>query len=178
MKYMIDFKKENYIYGDSESLSYGVHQILDFFDLIGKNILFLYKKSYNNNLRYFVNFNKIEFTDYDSFLNVLEDKGNLFRVNLVVLDIFNQINTFDVNNYIKILKENNIDFIVITKKEFPIFNNSNSSITKLRRSHLNQNEVVITNIKKDETYLLKDYKKSYIRNIKIEQLLNNNNNNK
>lgn len=176
MKYMIDLKKENYIYGDSESLSYGVPQILNFFDSIGKNMLFLYKKSNKNNLRYFVNFNKIEFTDYDSFLNILEDKGNLFRVNLVVLDLFNQTSTFDVNNYIKILKENNIDFIVITKKEFSIFNNLNSSINKLRRSHLNQEEVVITNIKKDETYFLKDYKKSYIRNIKIEQLLNNNNN--
>lgn len=111
---MIDLKKCNYITGDPQCVSYGVSKILKFFELEGKTILLLTpsRQTTSTSLKYLFN-NKAEYSDYDSFKSILEDKGRLFRVDLIVADLWQLRN---VGEYTNLLYKLGIDHIVMARQ--------------------------------------------------------------
>ena len=111
---MIPLKKCNFITGDNSSVSYGLNKILNFLELEGRNILVFYPKpkSSDNSLTYFVN-NKKEYNGFDNLKSIIETEGILFRLNLIVLDIWHLRNIS--KEYIDLVKSTGIDFILVSK---------------------------------------------------------------
>jgi hypothetical protein len=82
---MLELKSKNLFIKSGFSSTYSISKVLDFYDLIGKNILLLHHE--NSNLSSWVRFNKKSFTNA-SLDKVLTE--NLFRVDLLVVD-FNDV---------------------------------------------------------------------------------------
>lgn len=78
---MLELKSKNLFIKSGFSSTYSISKVLDFYDLIGKNILLLHHES--SNLSSWVRFNKKSFTN-TSIEKVLTE--NLFRINLLVVD--------------------------------------------------------------------------------------------
>jgi hypothetical protein len=91
---MLELKSKNLFIKSGFSSTHSISKVLDFYDLIGKNILLLHHESshttrflQNSNLSSWVRFNKKSFT-HASLDKVLTE--NLFRVDLLVVD-FNDV---------------------------------------------------------------------------------------
>lgn len=114
---MIDLKKCNYITGDPLCVSYGVNKILKFFELEGRTILLITtsRQTTSTTLKYLFN-NRVEYSDYNTFKSILEDKGKLFRVDLIVADLWQLKNIANIGEYTKLLSESGIDHIVLARQ--------------------------------------------------------------
>lgn len=111
---MIDLKKCNYITGDTISVSYGLSTIIKFLETAGRNSIFIGKKE--SNIKSFMSISKFEYKDKYGFEKILTDKGNLFRVDLIVVDLWYINKVSSVMEYKLILDKTGIDYIIITDK--------------------------------------------------------------
>ncbi len=109
---MIEIKRCNYITGDNNSVSYGVSRIVDFLETSGRNPLLLYNDS---NLKYFINGSKIKFDNFPEFQNILDNRSNLFRVDLLIIDLWYLKRLDQVINYKKLIDKLNIDYFIISE---------------------------------------------------------------
>ncbi len=171
---MIQIKKYNYITGDTTAVSFGVSKIIDFLELDGRNILLICKQRGNSNstgLNYLYH-NKKEFTDFQSYKDIFTD-GNLFRVDTLVLDLWN-LNVSSIIDYLDVVKNLNVDFIILAKEyHYRSFDDvSDYHITQESGLKLHSNEFIITDKISGWTSNLSDLKKSYIRDKKIEEIFN------
>jgi hypothetical protein len=172
---MIELKRCNYITGDSSSVGYGVSQIVKFLELIGRNIILLSapKTTSSTNLKYIIN-NKIEFKDKNNFKSIFKDGGKLFRVDLIIADLWH-LRLSSIIEYKKILDSSGIDYIIIAReyhyKKSDII--TDYHIKKESSSPLFGNDVdyIITDKVSGWSSNLKSLIKSYIRDKKIDGII-------
>jgi hypothetical protein len=171
---MIPLKKCNYITGDNSSVSYGLNKILNFLELEGRNIIVFYPqpKSHFNSLTYFVN-NKKEYSDFNNLKSLINTEGYLFRVDLIILDIWHlkKLNM----EYIDLIKSTGIDFILVSQNYHYTSLEDVCDYHIKRESNLHQNseQFLITDKLNGWTTDLDALRVSYIRDIKINKLFDN-----
>lgn len=168
---MIPLKRCNYITGDSSSVSYGLDKIINFLELEGRNIIVFFPKpkSYYNSLTYFVN-NRKEYDGFDNLKSLMETEGTLFRVNLIILDIWHLRNLN--KEYIDLIKSTDIDFILVSRN-YHYTSSEDVCDYHIKResvSHRNSDQFFITDKINGWTTDLDALKISYIRDIKINKL--------
>jgi len=171
---MIPLKRCNFLTGDKYSVSYGLNKILNFLELEGRNTLVFYPKpkSSDNSLTYFVN-NKKEYNGFDNLKSIIKTEGILFRVNLIVLDIWHLRNLN--KEYIDLVKSTGIDFILVSKNYHYTSSEDVCDYHIKRESvlHRNSDQFFITDKINGWTNDLDALRISYIRDIKIDKLFDN-----
>lgn len=126
---MLDLKKCNYITGQSNVVSFGISKIIDFFENSGRTPIFLsIKESQFSSL---IQTSKIEFKNIKNFEELLSNKSNLFRVDLIVVDLWFLKNVSQVLSYKSILDKLNIDYVILTTKYHYIEGDENVSVYKI-----------------------------------------------
>lgn len=126
---MIDLKRCNYITGQSNVVSFGISKIIDFFENSGKTPLFLSKKE--SQFSSLIQTSKIEFSNIKNFEKIVSDRSNLFRVDLIVVDLWFLKNVSQVLTYKSILDKLKIDYVILTTKYHYIEGDENVSVYKL-----------------------------------------------
>lgn len=176
---MVDLKKYNYFTGDVSEVGSGVSQIVNFFDLAGRNyILFTpYRPSSSSKyhdlcLYHYLN-NKIEFGNFDDFSEKINDKSNLFRVDLLVFDFWS-ITKNNMWKYISEIDKIGLDSIIVAK-EFHYKTGDDVNDFHIRKEYKDFHKVDtwITDKIKNQTATIDSLKKSYIRDKKLEYLFGN-----
>lgn len=113
---MIELRKINYISGDDQSISFGLSKVVDFLEMDGRNPILLSKPLSSNldssTLRYLAGCSQFYYISYNDF-NKLLTKSNLFRVDLIIVDLLH-LKSHQLDNYIKLLNTLNIDYIIIS----------------------------------------------------------------
>lgn len=130
---MIDLKRCNYITGQSNAVSFGISKIVDFFENSGKTPLFLYKK--DSNFQHFIHTSRIQFQNLQDFEQLLNNKSNLFRVDLLIIDLWFLSNVSGVISYKEYLDKLNIDYIIITSKYHYVEGDTNVNIYKIESEY-------------------------------------------
>jgi hypothetical protein len=146
---MIDLKRCNYITGQTSAVSFGISKIIDFFENSGKTPLFLYKK--DSNFHHLIHTSRIEFTNKSEFDLILTNKSNLFRVDIVIVDLWFLNNVGQVISYKKELDKLQIDYIIITNKYHYIEGDPDVNIYKIETEFTDEH-----NRRFDTKYLIND----------------------
>lgn len=132
---MIDIKKCNYITGTNvHAVSFGLSKIIDFLETAGRNpILMSHPKNSSDNqttLKYIMKTNSLDFKNWDEFRDLLKEKENLFRVDLIVADLW-KFNLQSILEYKKLLDETGIDYIIVSDKYHYVEGDQNTMVYKL-----------------------------------------------
>jgi hypothetical protein len=174
---MIEIKRCNYITGNPSDVSYAVKKIVDFLDMEGRNpVLFCKPRSSNSTattLKYLMD-PKINFNNIEDFTEVLNNKGNLFRVDLLVFDFWH-LSVSSIIEYKQIIDKLNIDYIILAKEyHYKSSEDINDYHVKTESRELYHSEYSITDKISGWTSNLENLSKSYIRNKKIDDIFNKN----
>jgi hypothetical protein len=174
---MIEIKRCNYITGNPSDVSYAVKKIVDFLDMEGKNpVLFCKPRSSNSTattLKYLME-PKINFNNIEDFTEVLNNKGNLFRVDLLVFDFWH-LSVSSIIEYKQVIDKLNIDYIILAKEyHYKSSEDVNDYHVKIESRELYHSEYSITDKISGWTSNLENLSKSYIRNKKIDDIFNKN----
>lgn len=153
---MIDLKKYNYITGQTIDVTFGISKIVDFFENSGKTPLFLHSKV--SNFYHLIHTSSIEFENLSEFEKILKNRTNLFRVDLLVVDLWMVKDIGQVIAYKRELDKINIDCVILTNKYHYIKGDRNVNIYKIETEFAEKN-----NWKSDTKYLINDL----IENVKI-----------
>lgn len=171
---MIPLRKCNYITGDITSVSYAVNRVINFLEDDGRNPLLFCKPrnstSTNTSLKYLID-NKFEFNNFDEFKDILQERGNLFRVDLLIFDFWH-LNLSGVIEYKSVIDKLNIDYIIVAKE---YHYKSSDDVTDYHiRSEVKdyKSEYWITDKISGWSSDIDSLKKSYIRDKKINQVIN------
>jgi hypothetical protein len=123
---MIEIKRCNYITGhDVSSVSFGLTKIVDFLEASGRTPLFLSKPDNKTSLKSFIKSSKFEFKNRHEFEVIITNKGNLFRVDLLIVDLWHLSTVSSVLDYKKILDKLNIDYMIVcTKYHYKVDDNN------------------------------------------------------
>jgi hypothetical protein len=168
---MIHLRKWNYFTGEIGDVSRGVSQIVKFLDLSGHNYLLLTgDKSKKNCLFHFLE-NKIVYDDVSDFSKIIDNKSNLFRVNLLVIDLWS-VSKSTQYKYFDILKKIDLP-IIITSKEYTYIDSDDVNDFQIRTEYkeMFKSDIWISDKINNTTTTIESLKKSYIRDKKIEGLL-------
>lgn len=175
---MVDLKRYNYFTGEINEVATGVSQIVNFFDLAGRNyVLFTHNKHSSSSkchdlcLYHYLD-NKIEFEDFEEFKEKL-NPSHLFRVDLLVFDFWN-ISKNNMWMYISEINKLGIDVIIVAR-EFQYKTGDDVNDFHIRREYkdLNKSVIWINDKVKNSSTTLDSLKKSYIRDKKLEYLFGN-----
>jgi len=172
---MIEIKRCNYITGNPSDVSYAVKKIVDFLDMEGRNpVLFCKPRSSNSTattLKYLMD-PKINFNNIEDFTEVLNNKGNLFRVDLLVFDFWH-LSVSSIIEYKQVIDKLNIDYIILAKEyHYKSSEDINDYHVKTESRELYHSEYSITDKISGWTSNLENLSKSYIRNKKIDDIFN------
>lgn len=164
---MIELKKYNYFTGETNDVSHGVSDIVKFMDLAGSNYLLITSRS--GCLYHFLS-NKIVYHDVSCFEEIISNKSNLFRVDLLVIDLWS-ISDEQHHLYLKCLSDLDIP-ILITASRYQCKIDDNVMEYSIRKEYKGgfKSEVWISDKNKNWTTTISSLKKSYIRDKKIEGL--------
>lgn len=180
---MIPLQSKNLFIIDDKTSTFALKSIIDFYELSGKNILFL--SHYYSSLFNILNCSK-RTTSLSSFEKTVSD--NSFRLDLIVLEVTSS-NIFDFHN--KIIKTSNLPFIFISKTDsrsiitdlfeevYVIsskYSNGSSyahSIHSKVMQALDLSNHSAHNLRNGITIDLESLKKQYIRDEKIKSIFNN-----
>lgn len=171
---MIELKRCNYITGEATSVSFGISKIIDFFENSGKTPLFLYKKE--SNFQHLIHTSRIEFKNQPDFEAIITDKSNLFRVDLLIVDLWFLSNVSKVLDYKKILDSIGIDYIIITNKYHYIEGDLNVNIYKLETEYTDSNnwrfdtKYWISDLLGNSRSTMDDFVLAFKRNKKIDDI--------
>lgn len=117
---MIEIKRCNYITGDLNSVSYGLSKIINFLETAGRNPLFLFKpigySRSGSSLKSFIQTSKLEFNNRYEFQEIIDNKSNLFRVDLIVVDLLHLNSVSSVLDYKEMLDKVGVDYIIVSDK--------------------------------------------------------------
>lgn len=174
---MINLRKYNYFTGEVGDVSRGVSQIVKFLDLSGYNYLLLTSDKSKKTCLYHYLDNKIVYHDVSDFSEIINNKSNLFRVNLLVIDLWG-ISKSTQYKYFDILKKIDLP-IIITSEEYTYVNSDDVNDFQIRteykevgiHSGMFKNDIWISDKINNTTATIESLKKSYIRDKKIEGLL-------
>lgn len=126
---MIDLKRCNYITGQTSAVSFGLSKIMSFFEDSGKTPIFIYKKE--STFQHLIHTSRTEFKNLQDFEDLIDKKSTLFRVDLVVVDLWFCRNVSEVLSYKDILQKLNLDFVIITNKYHYIQGDQDVNIYKI-----------------------------------------------
>lgn len=172
--FMIKIKRCNFITGDTHSVSYGLNQILNFFELVGKNILIFHPdpKYFRGYLTYFFN-NRKSYSSFEDLKSQVLDDGVLFKVDLLILDIWH-LKNLDID-YLNLIKSTGIDFIIVSRNYHYLSSDDvcDYHISVESGSKFNMDKYIITDKINGWKSDIDSLKKSYIRDIKIDILFGN-----
>lgn len=174
---MIEIKKCNYFTGDN-SVAGGVKDIVNFLELAGRNYLLLTPPRNNdidtgsssmNTIKYYLD-NQFHFNNFDEFVNVIEDKGNLFRIDLLILDFWH-LSPKQISVWKKEVDRLELDHFIIAK-EYHYKSTDDVTDYHLRREYktVGKNELFITDNINKWTATLESLIKSYRRDKKIDDI--------
>ena len=176
---MVDLKKYNYFTGDISEVGSGVGQIVNFFDLAGRNyVLFTPHKPSSSSkyhdicLYHYLN-NKIEFSNFDDFFQKINDKSNLFRVDLIVFDFWS-ISKNNMWQFISEIDKLKIDAVIVAK-EFHYKTGDDVNEFHIRKEYkdLHKVDTWITDKINNSTATIESLKLAYIRDKKLQHLFDN-----
>jgi hypothetical protein len=183
---MITLKRCNYFTGNPHHVGYTIKHIIDFLENEGVNYLLISppdniyfdrgtkkkKQGITTNLRYLLS-NQITFKSFNEFNQILSNKSNLFRVNLLVFD-FSLIGKFEMDEYKKVINNLGIDYL-IASNEYHYINDGGVNDFHVRTEYkdLSKSETYITDNINKWTSSLKELEISYIRDIKINTIIKN-----
>jgi hypothetical protein len=176
---MIEIKRCNYFTGDVTDVASGVCQIVKFLEVDGRNYLLITpprsntqsKQRQSTNLKYSLS-NQFTYENFDDFCKVLNNKSNLFRVNLLVFDFWHLSHQM-VNNYKKEIDKLNLDHIIVTKEYYyKTSDDVNDFQIRTEYKDLHKSDTWITDNINKSTVTLDSLKTSYIRDKKIDNLFN------
>lgn len=176
---MVDLKRYNYFTGDVGEVGSGVSQIVNFFDLAGRNYLLFTptrpsssSKLHDLCLYHYLN-NKIEFSNFEDFSEKLNDKSNLFRVDLLVFDFWS-ISKNNMWQYISQIDKLNIDTIIVAKEfHYKTGDDVNDFYIRKEYKELHKVDTWITDKINNVTATIESLKVAYIRDKKLQHLFNN-----
>ena len=117
---------------------------------------------------------KINFNNIEDFTVVLNNKGNLFRVDLLVFDFWH-LSVSSIIEYKQVIDKLNIDYIILAKEyHYKSSEDVNDYHVKIESRELYHSEYSITDKISGWTSNLENLSKSYIRNKKIDDIFNKN----
>ncbi len=173
---MIQLKRCNYITGEPSDLGFAISDIINFLEVDGKNPLLVTppKNQDGTNLKYFYN-TKITFESFSQFEELLGNKSNLFRVDLLVFDFYH-LGPWQILDYKKVIDKLNIDHIIIAKEyHYKTSDDVNDFHIRKEYKDLHKSEVHITDNINNWTSTLKSLSVSYIRDKKIDNIFGDDN---
>lgn len=173
---MIPLKKCNYITGDTHSVSFAVTRILRFLEDDGRNPLLFSKpkstSSSTTSLKYLFD-NKIEFSNLIDFTELINNEGNLFRVDLLIFDFWH-LSLNSLLEYKTQIDKLGIEYIIVAKNYH--YKNTDDvndyHVISDSKGGSFQTDFWITDKISGWTSNLEDLSKSYIRDKKINQIIN------
>lgn len=179
---MITIKRCNYITGDISDIGSSVSQIVNFLELSGRNYLLITNdKSKYTSLHSYLK-NLYTFENFQEFVNIVNDKSKLFRVDLLAFDFWNFSRT-SLLDYKKEIDKLQIDHIIVAK-EYHYKSTDDVTDYHLRRGLKGnwsllpptdfQSEIIVTDNINKWSSNLDDLIKSYIRDKKIDDLFGGN----
>lgn len=172
---MIQIKRCNYITGGPHDVSYAVKKIIDFLEMEGRNaVLFCKPRNSSSNattLRYLME-PKIEFNNLEEFTELINNKSNLFRIDLILFDFWH-LNVSSIIAYKEIIDKLDIDYIILAKEyHYKSSEDVNDYHVKIESRDNYHNEYSITDKISGWSSNLENLSKSYIRNKKIDDIFN------
>jgi len=173
---MIPIKKSNYITGNPSDVSYALSRIVTFLETDGRNPLLICKPRSSNSAKtqliYFLD-NKIEFDNFSEFKMILDNRSNLFRVDLLIFDFWG-LSVSTIIEYREIIDKLNIDYIIVAKEyHYKMSGDVGDYHVKheIKNNH-RENNYYITDKISGWTSDLTELSKSWIRDKKIDQIFN------
>lgn len=173
---MIEIKKCNYFTGDN-SVAGGIKDIVNFLELAGRNYLLLTpprnndidKSQQTNTIKYYLD-NQFNFNSFEEFVNILENPGNLFRIDLLILDFWH-LSSNQITVWKKEIDKLGLDHIIIAK-EYHYKSTDDVTDYHLRREYktIGKNELFVTDNIHKWTATLESLIKSYRRDKKIDDI--------
>lgn len=131
---MIEIKRCNYITGtDVTSVSFGLTKIVDFLDTAGRNPIFISKPDNKTSLKSLIRSSKLEFNNRYEFEELISNKSNLFRVDLIIVDLWHLNTVSSVMDYKVMLDKLNIDYIIVSNKYHYKVDDENTRIYQIDR---------------------------------------------
>ena len=174
--FMVDLKRYNYFTGDTSSVAIGVSDIVNFLDLAGHNyVLFTPPKpsdghKFNDLCLYHYLNNKIEFDNFEDFCEKISDKSNLFRVNLLVIDMWS-IRKDNMWKYLNHLKNLELNIIIVAKEfHYKTSDDVNDFLIRNEYKDLHKHETWLSDKISGSTATIDSLKKAYIRDKKLQHL--------
>jgi hypothetical protein len=177
---MVPLKRYNYFTGDISAVAYGVSDIVKFFELAGDNYILITpekpKESSGSLCLYHHLDNKLIFSDFNNFSELIMNKSNLFRVDLLVFDFWNLCKE-ELCKYKNIIDCLELKSIIVAK-EYNYKTTDDVTDYHLRREYKGgyKSETWITDNINNTSYTIDSLKKSYIRDKKIDHLFGDENN--
>lgn len=172
---MITLKKYNYFTGTPNDVSNSVSKIVRFLELEEWNSILFCRE--NSTIKHQMP-NNFEFKNLEHFRELVIDPGNLFRCNLIVLDLWG-FNLIEIDKFKSIVENLDIKIIILAKEfnyktgddvgDYHVITKYNN-ITPTSLSFPIKSETIITERISNWTSTLDDLKKSYIRDKKIDKL--------
>lgn len=177
---MIFLKKYNFFTGTPNSVSSVLLEVVTFLEVDNYNyVLFTPEKEKSCGLIYGLH-NCILFHDIEELENLINNKSNLFRVNLIVIDLY-QYKSHQITNFLKVIEKLDYKFIIIGKEyhykstddvnDFHVEVKYNITPTSLSFNANRNSKFIKDNINGWTTELDK-LKGAYIRDKKIDSLFN------
>jgi len=175
--YMIEIKRNNYFTGDVNSVSSGVKDIVNFLELAGRNYLLLtpprnkpsHLHNQSNTIKYYLD-NQFNFNNFDEFVSIIENKSNLFRVDLLVLDFWH-LNSTQITNWKREVDKLDIDcFIIGREYHYKTSDDVTDYHLRYEYKRMDKNELFITDNINKWTATLESLIKSYRRDKKIDDI--------
>lgn len=172
---MITLKKYNYFTGTPNDVSNSVSKIVRFLELEEWNSILFCRE--NSTIKHQMPNNFI-FKNIENFRELISDPGNIFRCNLIVLDLWG-FNLIEIDKFKSIVENLDIKIIILAKEfnyktgddvgDYHVITKYNN-ITPTSLSFPIKSETIITERISNWTSTLDDLKKSYIRDKKIDKL--------
>lgn len=159
---MLEIRKTNIISGNERDVDYGLIKILNFLELIGKNIIVL--NCHDSKISIYYN-NKKEFKNFTEFKELVDESGNLFRINLIVLNIWNK-NIDTVLKYKSVLDEVGIDYILVSNTYKYENKNKDLTVSIIEREN---GKFYLNNRLTNERYSFSNYIIQYKRELKLRK---------
>jgi hypothetical protein len=173
---MITLKKYNYFTGTPNDVSNSVSKIVRFLELEEWNSILFCRE--NSTIKHQMP-NNFEFKNLEHFRELVSNPGNLFRCNLIILDLWG-FNLIEIDRFKSIVENLDIKIIILAKEfnyktgddvgDYHVITKYNNNITPTSLSFPIKSETIITERISNWTSTLDDLKKSYIRDKKIDKL--------
>ena len=183
---MLDLKKYNWIRAVKGTGNFAIsallRDVLPFLEMEGYTAITFIPQYNNCSLAHFIDNYKI-FKSREHLEELISDKGNFFRVNLIVLDLYFCENIDQVNSYLRMFGEFDCQFIILMGDSVPVnrgdstyygvkyVSDIGSNIHNIINLGERRSNVVVTDLWEGWESSLEDLKKAWVRDKKISGFL-------